>query len=260
MLTGLCILQVDEEGKITDVIDDDISAEDLDDILDGNYKDQGKWADGVSLYYFGNNEDSDGALKTGSTTVSLDGSSYNFYFSKTGGAEGKGKGVTGIDDMKYIYMYGCRVKADSDDKYQLVKITANTEDSIDINADGVTVEKIDSANFRKSASEEYEGITGTYTNDDKETVSYSTLDGGDYYLVNSSGNVQKNKTAAKDGNDWYFYVSDYKAKLYTNNKTLKSKDEILKVWDEEKHKFAEDLVKVTDWKQLISESGNKIKK
>ena len=162
--------------------------------------------------------------------------------------------------MKYIYMYGCRVKADSDDKYQLVKITANTEDSIDINADGVTVEKIDSANFRKSASEEYEGITGTYTNDDKETVSYSTLDGGDYYLVNSSGNVQKNKTAAKDGNDWYFYVSDYKAKLYTNNKTLKSKDEILKVWDEEKHKFAEDLVKVTDWKQLISESGNKIKK
>ena len=260
MLTGLCILQVDEEGKITDVIDDDISAEDLDDILDGNYKDQGKWADGVSLYYFGNNEDSDGALKTGSTTVSLDGSSYNFYFSKTGGAEGKGKGVTGTDDMKYIYMYGCRVKADSDDKYQLVKITANTEDSIDINADGVTVEKIDSANFRKSASEEYEGITGTYTNDDKETVSYSTLDGGDYYLVNSSGNVQKNKTAAKDGNDWYFYVSDYKAKLYTNNKTLKSKDEILKVWDEEKHKFAEDLVKVTDWKQLISESGNKIKK
>ena len=99
MLTGLCILQVDNNGNIQKVIDDDIGADDVDDILDGKYDGQDSWAaDGVSLYYFGNNEDSDGALKTGSTTISLDGSSYNFYFSKTGGTEGKGKGVSGIDD------------------------------------------------------------------------------------------------------------------------------------------------------------------
>ena len=229
MLTGLCILQVDNNGNIQKVIDDDIGADDVDDILDGKYDGQDSWAaDGVSLYYFGNNEDSDGALKTGSTTISLDGSSYNFYFSKTGGTEGKGKGVSGIDDNKYIYMFGCKVKADADDKYQLVKVTANEKGSKDINADGVAVEKVESADFRGDA------ITGTYTNTDKESVSYTKLKDADLYLVNTAGNVQKNKTAAKDGNDWYFYVSDYNAKLYTNNKSLKAKDG-----------------SVTDWKGLV---------
>ena len=36
-----------------------------------------------TLYYFGNNEDTDGALKTGSVSVTLDGDSYQFQFSKT---------------------------------------------------------------------------------------------------------------------------------------------------------------------------------
>ena len=219
MLTGLCILQVDKEGNITEVIEDDISADTLDDILDGDYKDQDSWvANGISLYYFGNNEDSDGSLKTGSTTVSLDGSSYNFYFSKTGGAEGKGKGVSGIDDNKYIYMFGCKVKADTDDKYQLVRIS-NIEEkkgnkSTDINASGVKVEKVDSADFRS-------GETTVYKNTDGESVTYKNLTSEGLYLVNTAGNIQKNKTAAKDGNDWYFYVSNYKARVYTNNKTLK---------------------------------------
>ena len=35
MLTGLCILQVDNNGNIQKVIDDDIGADDVDDILDG---------------------------------------------------------------------------------------------------------------------------------------------------------------------------------------------------------------------------------
>ena len=42
-----------------------------------------------------------------------------------------------------------------------------------------------------------------------------------YYLVNTSGNIQKNKTNAKDGSDWYFY-SDKNgvAKLYTSDKKV----------------------------------------
>ena len=125
-------------------------------------------------------------------------------------------------------MFGCKVKADADDKYQLVKVTANTKGSKDINADGVSVEKVEAADFRGDA------ITGTYTNTDNESVSYTQLDDADLYLVNTAGNVQKNKTAAKDGNDWYFYVSNYNAKLYTNNKSLKAKDG-----------------SVTDWKGLV---------
>ena len=44
----------------------------------------------------------------------------------------------------------------------------------------------------------------------------------EFYLVNTSGAIVKNKTAAKDGDDWYFYVDDKNIAMYTNNKTLKN--------------------------------------
>ena len=59
-------------------------------------------------------------------SVSLDGDSYQFQFSKTGGAEGKGRGLNGIDDSKYIYKFGMKVKADSDDKYIVVYAEGDT--------------------------------------------------------------------------------------------------------------------------------------
>ena len=125
MLTGLCVLEMEgaNSDQIKQVIADDIDSDNLDDILDGNYDGQSEWNANVRLYYFGNNEDTDGAMKTGNVNISLDGSSYTFLFQKTGNAKsGRGMGVTGIDDNKYIYNYGCRIKADSDDKYQLVSI------------------------------------------------------------------------------------------------------------------------------------------
>ena len=36
----------------------------------------------------------------------------------------------------------------------------------------------------------------------------------------TSGTIVKNKTSAKDGNDWYFYVEKSAIKMYTNNNTL----------------------------------------
>ena len=74
----------------------------------------------ATLFYFGNDEDHDGAMKTGNVTVNLDGDSYSFKFSTTGGAEGRGHGITGIDDKKYVYKFGLKLKASSDDKYQVV--------------------------------------------------------------------------------------------------------------------------------------------
>jgi len=35
---------------------------------------------------------------------------------------------------------------------------------------------------------------------------------------------KKSKVAAKDGDDWYFYVKDREVLLYTNNKNLDDKD------------------------------------
>ena len=222
MLTGLCILQMekDSNGNITDkiakVIDDDIDSDKLDDILDGNYDGERDWDDDVRLYYFGNNEDTDGAMKTGNVNISLDGSSYSFQFQKTGTAKsGRGMGVTGIDDDKYVYMYGCRVKADSDDKYQLVRVynTDADSDNVKINAKGVKVEKVDAPSF-----------SDMYTNKDDENVSYAVLSDDGLRLVNVSGNLQKSKSGVKDGNDCYYYVNKhYVPQLYTDNKTIKTK-------------------------------------
>ena len=257
MLNGLCVLQMNDDGKIETVIADNISSDDLDDILDGEFsstikvddsdvtwsqKDSSQDWSNVYLYYFGNDADSDGAMKTGNVTINLDGSTYTFLFKKTGNpAGGKGRGVTGIEDDKYIYQYGCRIKADSDDKYQLVKVTDQDGGvkKVDINSDDVYVEKV---------KDTPDWCDWTYTNSDGDTVRYhydsrrvdddidfskgledngkSGING--YYLVNASGNIQSNKmTGVKDGNDCFYYVNkDRSVVLYTDNKNLKSEKNI----------------------------------
>ena len=225
MLTGLCALTVDKDGNIVKLWDRDMDSDSLDDALkgEGDFKDFGK-SSFDTLYYFGNNEDSDGALKTGNVTINLDGDSYQFQFSKTGGAEGKGRGVNGIDDGKYIYKFGQKIKAGSDDKYIVVYADGDTGST------GVNVHKIDTATLRS----DYSASIGQ--NKDGDSVNYVGTLGelasgkltSNYYLVNTSGAIVKNKTAAKDGNDWYFYVEKSAIKMYTNNNTLTGGVEDLK--------------------------------
>ena len=224
MLTGLCALRVDNSGNITKLWARDMDSDDLDDAMNGEGDFDGFGSDtNDTLYYFGNNEDSDGALKTGSVSVNLDGDNYQFQFSKTGGAEGKGRGLNGIDDSKYIYKFGMKLKAGSDDKYIVVYADGDT------GASDVTVHKIDTAALRRDAVERGQ-------NKDGDTVyAYGTLGSlvsgkasSNYYLLNTSGTIVKNKTAAKDGNDWYFYVDNKVIKMYTNNNTLTGGVEDLK--------------------------------
>jgi len=229
MLTGLCLLEVDpSSGDILTTIEADMDSDTLDDIID----DKGKFAnlgENVSLYYFGNNADSDGAMKTGSTTVTLDGDSYGFMFSKSGGVEGKGRGLNGIDDNKYIYKYGLKMKASSEDKYRVIRVTsAVAGGSVDTGSAGVIVEKLSSKDIR---GVKYTGlVSSSDTNKSKETVRAITGFTSDDYLVNTSGAISKKKTAAKDGDDWYFYVkSDKTIAQYTSNKDLK--DTIYADWD-----------------------------
>ena len=216
-LAGLNRLNVNSNGEVADVYDDDVDADELDDILDG------KVTTG-ELYYFGakNDIDTDAVMKTGNVTVTLDGESYNFYFQKTGTPEtGKGKGVTGIDDNKYVYLKGARIKADSDDKYQLVEVTGT---KTDINSTGVKVVKVDAPKT----------VVKAYTNKDGETVHIYKIDNPENtYLVNTAGNLQKSKTSGvKDGNDCYYYVnSNRHVVFYSDNKVLKT--------DNNKHKNAD---------------------
>ena len=49
-------------------------------------------------YYFGDSED--GAMKTGRTTIEIDGDSFTFNFETSGSK--KGQGTTGVDDERSI--------------------------------------------------------------------------------------------------------------------------------------------------------------
>ena len=231
MLSGLVLMEVDPtNGDILQVFDDGVDSDELNDLLDWDedseivkkIKDEDR--SNISLYYFGD-EETDGAMKTGATTVTIDGESYNFLFSKTGGAEGKGKGMTGVDDNKYIYNFGCRIKASSDDKYQVVAVAPNVGTAVDIHAPGVVVATIKSSDLKEEANAE---DNPGFINDKDETVRGVDLSLPQnsltkLYLVNTSGNIQKSKVAAKDGDEWYFYVKNRAVKLYTNNKNLDAK-------------------------------------
>ena len=232
MLTGLCALEMDG-STIVSVIEDDMDADDLDDFMDGvgkyaGYSTESQDASNVYLYYFGDSddEDTDGAMKTGNVTVNLDGDNYQFFFKKSGGAESRGRGINGIYDNKYIYRYGQKMKADSDEKYIVIYADADYGDA------EAVVKELESADLRKLK------VDAVDKNKDDETVSYVGAEdarwGENYYLVNTSGNIQKNKTAAKDGDDWYFYLNDKRIVAYTNTKTIKDTEvEDWKSWSAE---------------------------
>ena len=239
MLTGLCALQMDGD-QISKVLYDDMDSDDLDEFMDAYGKKSVKDTS-VYVYYFGDDADHDGALKTGAVNLNLDGDNYSFYFDKTGGAESKGRGKNGKDD-DYIYHYGQKVKADSDEKYVLVYADKDSGDS-----DAVVID-YDSSDIRKAAKStvEIEGLeelkdltekTTSQKNSDGKTVTYITGFSDNLYLVNTSGKIQDGAmTAKKDGDDWYWYsVKNEGLAMYTNDKTLKDTEiEDTDVW----HAFA----------------------
>ena len=209
MLTGLCALKM-SGSKIVDVIDDDMDADGLDDFM-YKYGTESQANSDVYLYYFGNDADTDGAMKTGNVTINLDGDSYQFQFKKNGDASSRGRGVNGIDDGKYIYQYGQKVKADSDEKYILVKAVGN------INSDTATVDVYESKDIRTEFAKTAFQVTGT-----DATVNGFYGFGSAYYLVNTSGRIQTGtKTGVKDGDDMYWYMNNNKIVMYTDSKELK---------------------------------------
>lgn len=214
MLTDLVLLEMDPDdgSKVTKVVDDGVDGDELSDILEGKYV----GAEKATLFYFGGADDGDvdGVMRTGSATINVDGDSYQFLFSKTGGAEGKGRGFTGIDSKKYVYVKGCKIKASSDDKYVVAYVNGNNVKKIDLSKVRDDAEPAgknkDGDSVKLAGHVEGEELGKVWTEN--------------YKLVGTSGAIVKNKTAAKDGNDWYFYVDNQIIKMYTNNKTLQGTD------------------------------------
>ena len=153
----------------------------------------------LRCYYFGD----DGAMRTGTQTVNIDGDSFTFKFNKSGAQ--KGAGYVGIDDKK-LYMAGKQVKADKDDKYSVYKVTFNSEDK------AIAVVKIETPTFLKNQVAAEKFVKTTNTDGD---VTWALKDGVEsingasekYYLVGSNGTLAKGKSSAKDGNDYKFKVN-----------------------------------------------------
>ncbi len=169
---------------------------------------------GYHCYYFGDGED--GSMKTGKTSVEIDGDKYNFYYETSGSK--KGAGLSGEKDDK-LYQSGMLLKAGSDEKYQVVKLTNDT----DVNSKNIkTYEKYDDADAFMTAAgfvevpeakkesvlktiglnKKPEDIKELYViNDGKNVASYKT-----YFLVNTSGKIINSNSKNTDGSDYRYLV------------------------------------------------------
>ena len=226
MLIGLCALQMNEAdgSKIDKVVMADMDNDDLDDFMDN--VDAGLYDDSnVYLYYFGDDADADGSMKTGSVSVNLDGDSYQFQFKKTGAADSRGRGVTGIDDGKYIYKYGQKIKADSDDKYVLVHATGNiNETDVKVfdydNADIKNIDGIKAFDLPAKEGSDEDNLRGYYGFGTAKQNPADPAKGG-WFLVNTSGRIQTGtKSGTKDGYDMYWFMSDDNIKFYADDKNV----------------------------------------
>ncbi|MCC8127581.1 MAG: hypothetical protein LIO92_09315, partial [Clostridiales bacterium] len=234
MMVGLCALEMDPDdgsqvagyafdyGDYLDMDGDDLDDffDDVEDFYAGKTISRGDteysidedphYLDNVYMYYFGDPDDidTDGALKTGNVTVRLDGDSYSFYFKKSGGEESRGRGERGTDDGDYIYNFGQKIKADSDEKYIVVYADGEIGD------DNVKVVDFDSSDIRKTTKDassipEYCDTLRKYTgqNKDGDTITFITGFNDNMFLVNTSGKIQTSKkSGTKDGDDWYWFL------------------------------------------------------
>jgi glucan-binding YG repeat protein len=199
MIDGLVFLEMNDSKNISEVIDDDNY--DTEENFDEYVTDEAIAASiakgDIRCYYFGDGDD--GAMKTGKQTVSIDGESFTFKF-KTSSST-KGSGIVGEDDHK-LYNAGKLVKADSDDKYQVVAFDTVNK----------TSKKMDVEDFLKLGI--VHEVTETEKGYDKDATTWTVTQGDKdetvYYLVNTSGSMLKKKSNAKDGDDYKFTTDNYK--------------------------------------------------
>ena len=199
MKSGLKFVQLDGSKKITGIIsadDDNYPFETADEFR----KNANHWLNlGYEAYYFGGGDD--GSMKTGKLTVSLDDENNTFLFNKSGSHKGAGK--TGEDSNKY-YISGLLLTADKDDKYAVLKATKGGNGEY-----GDKYELLTTDEFLKE-TEAVSPAPSFDTSKYDEYYNVSDVEGVTYKLINTAGTVQKNKSKAKDGSDYYYVVKNDK--------------------------------------------------
>ena len=170
----------------------------------------GNKAPTFGVFYFGDGDD--GAARTSTQTINIDGESYTFYFRKDGSR--KGEGWNGVKD-NYLYQNGKRVKADKDNKYEAYVIAPTDSKTTTANMDafrgieqylefdGDANDLISGHIYRvQSDSQAIEAVKNAMSYDSNAKSEEKRI-----YLVNTSGSISKGNKKAKDGNEMYFEVS-----------------------------------------------------
>lgn len=211
MQSGLRAIKL-EDGSSTDIVwdgikdDDDLKSVGLNFDTEDDFKEHisDLYKSGWRLYYFGSG--SDGAMKTGKQTVTIDGKSFTFLFNKSGSSKGQGK--FGIDSDKY-YAGGMLMAADRDDKYAVVKVVTEDEKYTEIRL-MTTEEFLDEPGIRDVDSKAPTGKEDDYDEYyDLKAAAADKTEGNKktiYRVVNTAGTVQKSKSKAKDGDDRCFKI------------------------------------------------------
>ena len=162
----------------------------------------GTWA----FYYFSDNEDKDGSMKTGNQRISLDGENFTFSFRK--GGTKKGQGINGINEKKY-YLGGMLMTADSDNKIELLNKNTLEKVTVDkfVRDNGLVGKDVPSGSRAGQATSGdvvyTDGTTGTSGEATGLDITSLTAN---YVVINVSGNVVK--SGSKVDGDGYKVVLD----------------------------------------------------
>lgn len=213
MMDGLVLLEMVEKETSNGVRYDssDIERKIADDDEDHPYDTEDNFNETVAelsegltsgkyrFYYFGDSDD--GSMKTGKETVEIDGEDFSFKFKDS--SSSKGAGIHGEDDDK-LYMGGKLIEADSDDKYQIVMYQETKEGN---KVTDIKMTELDTDEFLEYC---YEDENHDDEDETKWNVEEQYLDGNTvFYLVNTSGSMVKNKSVAKNGDDYEFDVDKF---------------------------------------------------
>ena len=200
MISGLALLRTNGR-EISEYADSDGKYDSQDSFETTARGLSGDWG----FYYFSDNEDKDGSMKTGNQRITLDGTSFTFSFRK--GGTRKGQGINGLNEKKY-YLGGMLMTADADTKIELLNKNTLEKITVDkfIRTNGlvgkdVTSGKVGQANKGDVVyTDGTTGTTGTATGLDLTSLT------ADYVVVNVSGNVVK--SGSKVDGDGYKVVLD----------------------------------------------------
>ena len=177
MKKGLQLMEVNG-NEILNIIADDDETHPYD--TEDDFKETARWAqdNGYFFYFFSNDEDHDGSMKTGNQTVNIDGDNFTFKFEKSGTK--KGQGVSKVDNDKHkVYLGGMLFRAGSDDKVKILGVSSAVVDytvkefldEVGATEDqtGDSSKRVDGITVKKNSS--YYTWTADTT---KETMSWST--------------------------------------------------------------------------------------